>query len=70
MFKALPHIKAKSYKLHANLVDFGGTTQKRTAGLFSARCHVNVRTDGKPCPFHNRKHMIFWNGKTLSNFAH
>ena len=28
MFKALQHIKAKSYKLHANLVDFGGTAQK------------------------------------------
>ena len=28
MFKALRHIKAKSYKLRANLVDFGGTAQK------------------------------------------
>ena len=28
MFKALQHIKAKSYKLHTNLVDFGGTAQK------------------------------------------
>ena len=27
MFKALQHIKAKSYKLRANLVDFGGTAQ-------------------------------------------
>ena len=43
---------------------------KRTASLFSTRCHVNVRTDGKPCPFHNRRHLIFWNGTTLSNFAH
>ena len=28
MFKALQQIKVKSYKLRANLVDFGGTTQK------------------------------------------
>ena len=28
MFKALQHIKAKSYKLRMNLVDFGGTAQK------------------------------------------
>ena len=28
MFNALQHIKAKSYKLRANLVDFGGTAQK------------------------------------------
>ena len=28
MFKSLQHIKAKSYKLRTNLVDFGGTTQK------------------------------------------
>ena len=28
MFKALQHIKAKSYKLCVNLVDFGGTAQK------------------------------------------
>ena len=28
MFKALQHIKAKSYKLRTNLIDFGGTTQK------------------------------------------
>ena len=28
MFKALQHIKEKSYKLRANLVDFGGTAQK------------------------------------------
>ena len=28
MFKALQHIKAKSYELHTNLVDFGGTAQK------------------------------------------
>ena len=28
MFKALQHIRAKSYKLRANLVDFGGTAQK------------------------------------------
>ena len=28
MFKALQHIKAKSYKLRANLVDLGGTAQK------------------------------------------
>ena len=28
MFKALQHIKPKSHKLHAKLVDFGGTTQK------------------------------------------
>ena len=28
MFKVLQHIKAKSYKLRANLVDFGGTAQK------------------------------------------
>ena len=27
-FKALQHIRAKSYKLRANLVDFGGTAQK------------------------------------------
>ena len=27
-FKALQHIRAKSYKLSANLVDFGGTAQK------------------------------------------
>ena len=27
-FKALQHIRAKSYKLHTNLVDFGGTAQK------------------------------------------
>ena len=43
---------------------------KRTASLFSTRCHVNVRTDDKPCPFHNRRHLIFWNGKTLSKVAH
>ena len=28
MFKALQHIKAKSYKLRAKLVDFSGTAQK------------------------------------------
>ena len=28
MFKALQHIKAKSYKLRVSLVDFGGTAQK------------------------------------------
>ena len=28
MFKVLQHIKAKSYKLRTNLVDFGGTAQK------------------------------------------
>ena len=28
MFKALQHIKTKSYKLRTNLVDFGGTAQK------------------------------------------
>ena len=28
MFNALQQIKAKSYKLCANLVDFGGTAQK------------------------------------------
>ena len=28
MFKALQHIKAKSYNLRANFVDFCGTTQK------------------------------------------
>ena len=28
MFKELQHIKVKSYKLCANLVDFGGTAQK------------------------------------------
>ena len=28
MFKALQHIKAKTYKLRVNLVDFGGTAQK------------------------------------------
>ena len=28
MFKELQHIKAKSYKLRANLVDFGGAAQK------------------------------------------
>jgi hypothetical protein len=28
MFKALQHTKAKSYKLHAKLVDFSGTAQK------------------------------------------
>ena len=28
MFKALEHIKEKSYKLRVNLVDFGGTAQK------------------------------------------
>ena len=28
MFKALQHIKAKSYKLRTNLVDFGGNAQK------------------------------------------
>ena len=28
MFKALQHIKVKSYKLRTNLVDFGGTAQK------------------------------------------
>ena len=28
MFKALQHMRAKSYKLRANLVDFGGTAQK------------------------------------------
>ena len=28
IFKALQHIKAKSYKLYTNLVDFGGTAQK------------------------------------------
>ena len=28
MFKALQHIKDKSYKLRMNLVDFGGTAQK------------------------------------------
>ena len=28
MFKALQHIKAKSYKLRTNLVDFGRTAQK------------------------------------------
>ena len=28
MFKALQHIKAESYKLCTNLVDFGGTAQK------------------------------------------
>ena len=28
MYKALQHIKAKSYKLRTNLVDFGGTAQK------------------------------------------
>ena len=27
-FKALQHIRAKSYKLRTNLVDFGGTAQK------------------------------------------
>ena len=27
-FKALQHIRAKSYKLRSNLVDFGGTAQK------------------------------------------
>ena len=27
-FKVLQHIRAKSYKLRANLVDFGGTAQK------------------------------------------
>ena len=70
MFKVLQHIKAKSYKLRMNLVDFGGTAESRTAGLFSMRGHVNVRTDGKPYPFHNRRHLIFWNGTTLSNFAH
>ena len=70
MFKALQHIRVKSYKLRTNLVDFGGTAKKRTASLFSTRFHVNVRTDDKPCPFHNRRHLIFWNGTTLSNFAH
>ena len=29
-FKALQHIRAKSYKLRANLVDFGGTAQKNS----------------------------------------
>lgn len=29
MFKALQHIKAKSYKLRANLVDFDGTAHKK-----------------------------------------
>ena len=28
MFKALQHIKAKSYKLQANLLDFSETAQK------------------------------------------
>ena len=28
MFKVLQHIKVKSYNLHTNLVDFGGTAQK------------------------------------------
>ena len=42
---------------------------KITTGLFSTRCHVIVRSDGKPCPFHNRRHLIFWNGTTLSTFA-
>ena len=28
MFKALQNIRAKSYKLRTNLVDFGGTAQK------------------------------------------
>ena len=28
MFKALQHIKVKSYQLRTNLVDFGGTAQK------------------------------------------
>jgi hypothetical protein len=28
MFKALQHIKAKSYKLRVKLVDFSGTAQK------------------------------------------
>ena len=28
MFKALQHIRVKSYKLCMNLVDFGGTAQK------------------------------------------
>ena len=27
-FKTLQHIRVKSYKLRANLVDFGGTAQK------------------------------------------
>ena len=27
-FKALQHVRAKSYKLRTNLVDFGGTVQK------------------------------------------
>ena len=36
MFKALQHIKAKSYKVRANLVNFGGTAQKEQL-IFLAR---------------------------------
>ena len=32
MFKALQHIKAKSYKLRVNLVDFGGTCRISGSG--------------------------------------
>ena len=33
MFKALQHIKAKSYKLRVKLVDFSGTAQKELVYL-------------------------------------
>jgi hypothetical protein len=35
MFKALQHIKVKSYKLRAYLVDFGGTAQKEQLVYFA-----------------------------------
>ena len=41
MFKALQHIKAKSYKLRTNLVDFGGTAQKEQL-VYLARGAMSV----------------------------
>ena len=40
-FKALQHIRAKSYKLRANLVDFGGTAQKEQL-VYLARGAMSV----------------------------
>ena len=69
-FKALQHIKAKSYKLRANLVDFGGTAQKEQLVYLARGAMSMSELMVKPCPFHNRRHLIFWNGKALWKFNH
>ena len=65
MFKALQHIKGEIIQATREFGWFWWNCTKRTAGLFSTRCHVNVWTDGKPGPFHNRRHLIFLEWENL-----